>query len=124
MTSNGSPGHQVWVNEFGKLTRRDDPATPSVNEEATSETPQLNWLNGFIDRLLPTARRGISVRCSGTRSATATSRARSGTGGVWRRTNPDDWSDRSDRLLVISGCRRAMHAFVQRPRLTSRELWY
>jgi hypothetical protein len=51
--SNGSPRHQVWVNEFGKLTRRDDPATASVNEQTTSETSQLNWLNGFLDRLLP-----------------------------------------------------------------------
>ena len=51
--SGGRPRHQVWVNEFGKLTRRDDPATPSVNEQTTSETSQLNWLNGFLDRLLP-----------------------------------------------------------------------
>jgi hypothetical protein len=51
--SNGSPRHQVWVNEFGKLTRRDDPATPDVNEQTTSETSQLNWLIGFLDRLLP-----------------------------------------------------------------------
>jgi polysaccharide biosynthesis protein PslG len=51
--ANGSPRHQVWVNEFGKLTRRDDPATPNVNEQTTSETSQLNWLNGLLDRLLP-----------------------------------------------------------------------
>jgi hypothetical protein len=39
------------MNEFGTLTPGDDPATPEVNKRATSDTSQLNWLNGLLDRL-------------------------------------------------------------------------
>jgi polysaccharide biosynthesis protein PslG len=51
--ANGSPRHQVWINEFGRTTRYDDPATPDVNEQATSEESQRQWLENFLTTLLP-----------------------------------------------------------------------
>jgi Divergent InlB B-repeat domain len=51
-TADGVPRHQVWVNEFGRPTVPDDPATPE-DEQATSEADQLAWLETFLDLLLP-----------------------------------------------------------------------
>jgi hypothetical protein len=48
----GAPRQQVWVNEFGKATARDDPAT-TTDEELASEPAQRDWMNGFLDALLP-----------------------------------------------------------------------
>jgi polysaccharide biosynthesis protein PslG len=48
----GAPRQQVWVNEFGRYTAADDPATPA-DEQAAAEQVQLTWLNGLLDRLLP-----------------------------------------------------------------------
>lgn len=50
--ANGAPSHQVWVNEFGRPTQLDDPAT-STNEQATSEASQRAWLDTFLNQLLP-----------------------------------------------------------------------
>jgi polysaccharide biosynthesis protein PslG len=52
ITPTGSPKQQVWVNEFGRPTAADDPATP-VDERAESEAAQRAWLDAFLDRLLP-----------------------------------------------------------------------
>jgi hypothetical protein len=49
----GSPRHQVWVNEFGRSTKADDPATPTVNEQTTTEETQRAYVAAFLDRLLP-----------------------------------------------------------------------
>jgi len=51
--ASGAPRQQVWVNEFGTPTTADDPATTSVNEQQTSEAAQRDWLNAFLDGLLP-----------------------------------------------------------------------
>ncbi len=51
-SANGAPSHQVWVNEFGRPTQPDDPAT-STNEQATSEASQRAWLDTFLNQLLP-----------------------------------------------------------------------
>jgi Divergent InlB B-repeat domain len=51
-TADGAPRQQVWVNEFGRPTVPDDPATPE-DEQATSEAAQLAWLETFLDLLLP-----------------------------------------------------------------------
>jgi polysaccharide biosynthesis protein PslG len=53
-TSQGTPRQQVWVNEFGRPTNLDDPAT-ATDEQATSEAAQRNWQDTFLDRLLPKA---------------------------------------------------------------------
>jgi hypothetical protein len=45
-TRTGAPRHQVWVNEFGRPTELDDPA---------SEAAQRTWLDNFLGRLLPKA---------------------------------------------------------------------
>ncbi len=49
---NGAPRQQVWVNEFGHPTALDNPNT-STNEELDSEPSQRDWLNAFLDGLLP-----------------------------------------------------------------------
>jgi polysaccharide biosynthesis protein PslG len=51
--ANGAPRQQVWVNEFGKPTTPDNPDTTTVNEQQTSEAAQQDWLNAFLDGLLP-----------------------------------------------------------------------
>ena len=51
-TAGGAARQQVWVNEFGHRTALDDPNT-AANEELASETPQRDWLNAFLDGLLP-----------------------------------------------------------------------
>jgi Concanavalin A-like lectin/glucanases superfamily len=51
--ASGAPRQQVWVNEFGKPTTPDNPATTTVNEQQTSEAVQQDWLNAFLDGLLP-----------------------------------------------------------------------
>ena len=51
-TVDGAPRQQVWVNEFGRPTVPDDPATPE-DEQATSDAAQLAWLETFLDLLLP-----------------------------------------------------------------------
>jgi polysaccharide biosynthesis protein PslG len=52
VTATGTPKQQVWLNEFGRPTQVDDPATP-VDEQADSEAAQRAWLDAFLDRLLP-----------------------------------------------------------------------
>jgi hypothetical protein len=49
----GAPRQQVWLNEFGKSTSPDNPATANVNEQQTSEAAQRDWLNNFLNQLLP-----------------------------------------------------------------------
>ena len=49
----GAPRQQVWVNEFGKSTSLDNAATTTKNEQQTSETAQRDWLNNFLNQLLP-----------------------------------------------------------------------
>ena len=51
--ASGAPRQQVWVNEFGKATAADNPATPDVNESVQSEPTQKAWLDTFLDNLLP-----------------------------------------------------------------------
>jgi Divergent InlB B-repeat domain len=51
-TADGAPRQQIWVNEFGRPTVPDDPAT-AEDEQATSEAAQLAWLETFLDLLLP-----------------------------------------------------------------------
>jgi hypothetical protein len=51
-SSSGAPRQQVWINEFGKATALDNPATPSVDESVQSETPQRDWLNTFLNGVL------------------------------------------------------------------------
>jgi len=46
----GAPRHQVWVNEFGRPTAPDDPATPE-DEAVLSEQAQAAWLNTFVDNV-------------------------------------------------------------------------
>jgi polysaccharide biosynthesis protein PslG len=53
-TPQGAPRHQVWVNEFGRPTELDNPAT-SADERAASEATQQAWLEDFLNRLLPQA---------------------------------------------------------------------
>ena len=48
----GAPRHQVWMNEFGRPTSADDPATPE-DEAAASELTQQDWLNAILDGLAP-----------------------------------------------------------------------
>ncbi|HLM10231.1 MAG TPA: hypothetical protein VK307_10995 [Thermoleophilaceae bacterium] len=48
--TSGAPRHQVWVNEFGRPTLPDDPATPE-DEAATSEAAQASWQGSFIGYL-------------------------------------------------------------------------
>lgn len=50
--SGGAPKHQVWVNEFGRPTTPDDPAT-ETDEQATSEAAQRSWQDSFIGYLEP-----------------------------------------------------------------------
>jgi hypothetical protein len=52
VTATGTPKHQVWLNEFGRPTQPDDPATPE-DEQAESEAAQRAWLDRFLDLLLP-----------------------------------------------------------------------
>ena len=49
--ADGSPRHQVWVNEFGRATNVDNPSTPA-DERATSEESQRAYVQGFLDLLL------------------------------------------------------------------------
>src|SRR3954470_4150185 len=51
--ANGPPRQQVSVNEFGKPTLPDNPSTTTLNEQQTSEAAQQDWLNVFLDALLP-----------------------------------------------------------------------
>jgi len=51
-TADGAPRKQVWVNEFGRPTVPDDPAT-AEDEQATSEAAQRAWLDTFLGLLLP-----------------------------------------------------------------------
>jgi hypothetical protein len=37
--SNGSPRHEVWMNEFGRLTPGDDQDTPEVNKRGPRARP-------------------------------------------------------------------------------------
>jgi len=85
----GAPRHQVWINEFGRPTAPDDPATAD-NEAVLSEQGQATWLNTFVDSVV--ANRGAwnvgplmwySLRDS---QAPTESWLRQGL----RRTNPDD----------------------------------
>jgi hypothetical protein len=46
----GAPRHQVWVNEFGRPTAPNDPATPE-DEAGLSEQAQAAWLNTFVDKV-------------------------------------------------------------------------
>ena len=46
----GAPRHQLWVNEFGRPTNPDDPATPE-DEQAASEAAQRTWQDAFINGL-------------------------------------------------------------------------
>jgi hypothetical protein len=50
--ANGAPRLQLWLNEFGRPTTPDDPATPA-NEQTTSEQTQRTWQDTFMNRLLP-----------------------------------------------------------------------
>jgi hypothetical protein len=51
VTTDGAPRQQVWINEFGRPTLPDDPATPE-DEQATSEELQRIWLETFLDLLV------------------------------------------------------------------------
>jgi hypothetical protein len=51
VTTDGAPRQQVWINEFGRPTLPDDPATPE-DEQATSEEVQRIWLETFLDLLV------------------------------------------------------------------------
>jgi hypothetical protein len=51
-TADGAPRKQVWLNEFGRPTLPDDPATPE-DEQATSEEAQRVWLETVLELLLP-----------------------------------------------------------------------
>jgi len=51
-TADGAPRKQVWLNEFGRPTLPDDPATPE-DEQAASEEAQRAWLETFLGLLLP-----------------------------------------------------------------------
>jgi hypothetical protein len=51
-TSDGASRKQVWLNEFGRPTLPDDPATPE-DEQAASEAAQRDWLETFLGLLLP-----------------------------------------------------------------------
>jgi len=46
----GAPRHQVWVNEFGRPTALDDPATRD-DEAAASDLLQRDWLVDVVGRL-------------------------------------------------------------------------
>jgi polysaccharide biosynthesis protein PslG len=48
--ASGAPRHQVWLNEFGRPTSLDDPATPE-DEAAISEAAQRTWQDAVISRL-------------------------------------------------------------------------
>ncbi len=48
--ASGAPKHQVWVNEFGRPTTPDDPAT-LADEQASSEAVQKTWQDDFIGYL-------------------------------------------------------------------------
>jgi hypothetical protein len=49
--ADGSPRHQVWVNEFGRATSVDNPAT-ATDERAASEESQRAYVQSFLDLLL------------------------------------------------------------------------
>jgi hypothetical protein len=51
--ASGAPRHRVWLNEFGKATALDNPATPDVNESVQSESTQRTWMDTFLGALLP-----------------------------------------------------------------------
>jgi hypothetical protein len=50
--SHGAPKQQVWLNEFGRPTSLDDPATPT-DEAAASQASQRDWLDRVMGLLLP-----------------------------------------------------------------------
>jgi hypothetical protein len=47
----GAPRQQVWINEYGKATKLDDPAT-TTDEAAQSEIVQRDWLDTFTNGVL------------------------------------------------------------------------
>jgi hypothetical protein len=49
--ASGAPRQQVWINEYGKATALDNPAT-TTDEAAQSEVTQRNWLDTFTNGVL------------------------------------------------------------------------
>ena len=92
--ASGAPRQQVWINEYGKATALDNPAT-TTDEAAQSEVTQRSWLEPSRTACSRTAPPGTWGRCSGTRSATPTTQMPPGCG--WASAAPPRTTRTVDR---------------------------